>query len=60
MCSKKIEEATELFCYKVTLDDGGVYYVVAPNMQDAITHEEEIMGVKSCEYLGKGAIGDVP
>lgn len=55
----KIDDAVELFCYKVTLDDGDVYYVVAASMQDAITHEEEIMGVKSCEFVGKGAIGDV-
>ena len=60
MCGKKIEEAAELFCYKVTYDDDDVYYVVAPCMQDAITHQEEIMGVKSCEFVGKGAIGDVP
>ena len=59
MCSKKMMEAEELHCFKVTLDDGDIYYVVAPSMQDAISHEEEIMGVKSCEYVGKGAIGDV-
>lgn len=55
----KIDEATELFCFKITLDDDDIYYVVAASMQDAITYEEEIMGVKSCEFVGKGAISDV-
>jgi len=59
MCGKKLMEATELYCFKVTLDDGEIRYVVAVSMQDAITHEEEIMGVKSCEFVGKGAIADV-
>lgn len=59
MCSKKIMEASELFCFKVTGDDGTFRYVVAVSMQDAITHESEIQGVKSCEYVGLGAIADV-
>jgi hypothetical protein len=59
MCGKRLTDASELFCYKCTLDDGDVYYVTAVSMQDAISHEEEIMGVKLCEYIGKGAIADV-
>jgi hypothetical protein len=59
MCGKKLMEATELYCYKVVTDDDEVRYVVAADMQDAITHSEEIMGVKSCEYIGLGSIADV-
>jgi len=59
MCGKKIMDAIELYCYKIITDDNQTRYCVAASMQDAITHEEEIIGVKSCEYIGIGSIGDV-
>lgn len=59
MCGKKLMESTELYCYKVTGDDGEVRYIVAVSAQDAITHSEEIQGVKICEYVGLGGIADV-
>jgi Fe-S-cluster-containing hydrogenase component 2 len=51
-------DAIELYCYKIITDDNQTLYCVAACMQDAITHEEEIIGVKSCEYIGIGSIGD--
>ena len=59
MYSENITEAIELHCFKVIGDNGETIYVVAPSMQDAITYFEEVQGVKSCEYMGVGAVGDV-
>ena len=56
---KKLMDAPVLYCYKVITDDDEIYYVVAAEMADAIKKTEEIIGVKSCEYVGLGDIADL-
>jgi hypothetical protein len=57
MCVERIEEAPELYCFKVTYTDGSVYYYVDTSMADAVTSANEIMPVKAIEEIGRGAIG---
>jgi hypothetical protein len=57
MCVKRIEESAELFCYKVTFDDGDVVYYIDTSMHDAAKSANEIMPPKFIEEVGKGAIG---
>jgi len=58
MCVKRIEEAVELYCFKIMYEGGTepIYYVDA-SMGDAVNSAEDIAPVKSVEYIGKGAIG---
>ena len=55
--SERIDNSMELFCFKVTYEDGDVYYYIDSSMGDALRSAEEICGVKNIEYIGKGAIG---
>lgn len=57
MCCKRIEEALDLYCYKVTWEDGEVAYYVDTSMSDAATSANEIMPVKAIEEIGIGMIG---
>jgi hypothetical protein len=57
MTADRFDTATELWCYKVTYEDGDVYYYVDVSMSEAARSASEIMPVKSIEEIGKGAIG---
>jgi len=57
MCCERIEKAFELYCYKVTWEDGEVVYYVDESMHDAARSANEIMPVKAIEEIGKGMIG---
>lgn len=57
MCCKRIEESCELYCYKVTSDDGEVIYYVDTSIHDAAKSANEVMIVKSIEEIGTGMIG---
>jgi hypothetical protein len=57
MCCKRIEEAFDLYCYKVTWEDNSVVYYIDETMHDAARSANEIMTVKSIEEIGKGMIG---
>jgi hypothetical protein len=58
MCVKRIEEAEELFCFKIIYEGGTepVYYVDT-SMADAVRSAEDICAVKTAEFIGVGAIG---
>ena len=57
MCCERIDNACELFCYKIEYDDGDIYYYVDTDMASAVKSAYEIANVKSAEFIGKGAIG---
>ena len=57
MCCERIENARELYCFKITYDDGKVFYYVDSSMSDAVKSASEIWSVKSVEFIGNGAIG---
>lgn len=58
MCVTRIEEASELFCFKIIYEgETEPVYYVDTSMADAVRSAEEICGVKTAEYIGKGAIG---
>jgi hypothetical protein len=58
MTCDRIDNATELFCFKVTYDDGDIYYYVDTSISDASKSASEIDNVKTIEYIGKGMVGN--
>jgi hypothetical protein len=57
MCVGRIQNATDLYCYKITYEDGSIVYYVDTSMSDAAASANEIMPPKSIEEIGAGAIG---
>lgn len=55
--TERIDNTEELYCYKITYETGEVVYYVDVSMADAVRSAEEIEGVKTAEYVGKGGIG---
>lgn len=58
MCCERIENATELYCFKITYDDGKIVYYVDSSMSNAVRSASEIWSVKLAEFIGQGAIGN--
>ena len=57
MSCDRIENACELYCFKVVRQDGKVVYYVDTSMEDAARSANEIMPVKSIEEIGDGMVG---
>lgn len=57
MSCDRIENARELYCFKVVWQDGKVVYYVDTSMEDAARSANGIMPVKSIEEIGDGMVG---
>jgi hypothetical protein len=58
MACERIDNAAELFCFKVTFDDGNIIYYVDDSMFNAAKSANEICNVSKIEYIGKAAVGN--
>lgn len=57
MCCDRINNSSELWCFKVTYNDGVIKYYVDSSMGDAANSAGEFGDVQTIEYIGEGAIG---